>query len=405
MGRRKSNLPEVGKRMIRGAWSVHWWWDGKMFSVAAGMSGQEMEEAAEAVRRAISFAIAAEVEFPPPFNASRAAIRYREMRYGKASAAAAPNSETWLPNYSREIRAECAKTWAEWSIKAIGKLGKEAGILAAITPNQASAYLATIADTQSSATRNRVFAACSRFYKWAVRTGRAKANPFSEIKTLREERRSDIVHCTSDEREEILSMAKESGWKDWLAIPVAFYTGMRREEISRLDWDDMRFSKGLVVVQKSKTGKSRILPLASALEKILLEIPEGKRHGPVVITPPGIDRLLRLDNLVRHLRRMNRDRMLAAWSLEKPPPSRAKDYKEKKAVWLEAKKVRDAELQAYLERIGWNSFRHTFGSLLAQNGVSLDKISAWMGNTPEVCRRHYAQFIPRDRRDNEIDKL
>ena len=46
-----------------------------------------------------------------------------------------------------------------------------------------------------------------------------------------------------------------------------------------------------------------------------------------------------------------------------------------------------------------------FGSLLAQDGVSIDKISAWMGNTPEVCRRHYAQFVPRDRRDEDIDRL
>jgi hypothetical protein len=57
------------------------------------------------------------------------------------------------------------------------------------------------------------------------------------------------------------------------------------------------------------------------------------------------------------------------------------------------------------ERIGWNSFRHTFGSLLAQAGVSLDKICSWMGNTPEVCRRHYAQFVPRGSRDDEIDRL
>ncbi len=69
------------------------------------------------------------------------------------------------------------------------------------------------------------------------------------------------------------------------------------------------------------------------------------------------------------------------------------------------KKKRAAELKSILGRIGWNPFRHTFGSLLAQAGVSIDKISAWMGNTPEVCRRHYAQFIPRDRRDSEIDKL
>jgi integrase len=39
-------------------------------------------------------------------------------------------------------------------------------------------------------------------------------------------------------------------------------------------------------------------------------------------------------------------------------------------------------------------FRHTFGSHLAMKGVSLYKISAMMGNSPEVCRRHYAALIP-----------
>jgi integrase len=39
-------------------------------------------------------------------------------------------------------------------------------------------------------------------------------------------------------------------------------------------------------------------------------------------------------------------------------------------------------------------FRHTFGSQLAMKGESLYKISALMGNSPEICRRHYAALIP-----------
>ena len=57
------------------------------------------------------------------------------------------------------------------------------------------------------------------------------------------------------------------------------------------------------------------------------------------------------------------------------------------------------------KRIGWNLFRHTFGSLLAQDSVSLDKISAWMGNSPEIRRWRYAQFVPKDRHDLDIEKL
>ena len=47
-------------------------------------------------------------------------------------------------------------------------------------------------------------------------------------------------------------------------------------------------------------------------------------------------------------------------------------------------------------KLAWTclDFRHTFGSILAQRGVSLYKISAMMGNSPEICRKHYAALIP-----------
>ena len=42
---------------------------------------------------------------------------------------------------------------------------------------------------------------------------------------------------------------------------------------------------------------------------------------------------------------------------------------------------------------------HTFGSQLAQKGESLYKISKLMGNSSEICRRHYAALIPEEMRD------
>ena len=39
-------------------------------------------------------------------------------------------------------------------------------------------------------------------------------------------------------------------------------------------------------------------------------------------------------------------------------------------------------------------FRHTFGSHLAQKGESLYKIATLMGNSPDICRKHYAALIP-----------
>lgn len=52
----------------------------------------------------------------------------------------------------------------------------------------------------------------------------------------------------------------------------------------------------------------------------------------------------------------------------------------------------------------WSSldYRHTFGSQLAQRNVSLYKIATLMGNSPEICRRHYAAFVP-DAMNKEVD--
>ena len=44
-------------------------------------------------------------------------------------------------------------------------------------------------------------------------------------------------------------------------------------------------------------------------------------------------------------------------------------------------------------------FRHTFGSHLAQKGESLYKIAELMGNSPEICRKHYAALMPEKMHD------
>jgi len=55
------------------------------------------------------------------------------------------------------------------------------------------------------------------------------------------------------------------------------------------------------------------------------------------------------------------------------------------------------------ELVKWNVFRHTFASLLVQAGVSIYKVALWMGNSPDVCQRHYAALSPEH--DADIDRL
>jgi len=64
----------------------------------------------------------------------------------------------------------------------------------------------------------------------------------------------------------------------YLAVALAINTGMRRGEVWGLKWDDIDVLKSTITVQRSydgptKSGKSRVIPISFALEKVILAHP------------------------------------------------------------------------------------------------------------------------------------
>jgi integrase len=146
------------------------------------------------------------------------------------------------------------------------------------------------------------------------------------------------------------------------AVAVLIYAGLRREEALWLTRDDVDRKAGLLRIRaktiddqfwQPKTGRNRAVPIGTALAAVLDKF---KSPGP------------------------------RPWLLPSPEGAR----------WDPdnfSHKLADENAKA---KLPWTclDFRHTFGSMLAQRGVSLYKISAMMGNSPEICRRHYAALIP-----------
>jgi integrase len=63
----------------------------------------------------------------------------------------------------------------------------------------------------------------------------------------------------------------------YLPLVIACQTGMRRGEVFGLQWGDIDVLKGRITVQRSydgptKSGKSRVIPISLALEKVLFAI-------------------------------------------------------------------------------------------------------------------------------------
>lgn len=377
----------------------------KQYSIATGYLDEKKEAMVNNDLRHVSAALAMDHPvFPEAYQNDPGVRKYLKARFGKPDVTIKSIGD-WVGAYSTDIRSACSEQHAAQSLAYLKKLDKDVRGIEKATTDQLSSYLAKIGLRKSKATRNRIHNTFSRFYNWAVATKRMRENPLALIKRVAEERSSEIIYCTPEEREELIVLARETGWMEWLAVPVAFFTGIRREEIANLKWAHIRFVEGTILVAKTKTKTSRTLPLNTQMEALLSQVPEPRRKGYVVPVEKKVERLSRFDSLLARIRTMKRERLVRESGLEPVPPSKSKEYREYRRQLRKLMKEESGGFAAHRERIGWNPFRHTFGSLLAQAGVSLDKISAWMGNTPEVCRRHYAQFIPRDRRDNEIDKL
>jgi integrase len=85
---------------------------------------------------------------------------------------------------------------------------------------------------------------------------------------------------------EIVALSAVIEADDPLYLPyhIAINTGMRRGEVFGLRWEDVDMMKNRIIVQRSnsgptKSGKSRYIPISSALEKVLVAETFGKSYN------------------------------------------------------------------------------------------------------------------------------
>jgi len=113
-----------------------------------------------------------------------------------------------------------------------------------------------------------------------------KIKPFKVIKVQKRRCLSD------DELVKFLEGAKvESGNIDWYAIYFTLYvTGMRRDEVRKLEKKYVDLSKNLITILDTKTDKPKIIPIHPQLRPVLKKTIE--QHKGVLVFPNSEGRLL-----------------------------------------------------------------------------------------------------------------
>ncbi|MCZ6695243.1 MAG: tyrosine-type recombinase/integrase, partial [Acidobacteria bacterium] len=195
--------------------------------------------------------------------------------------------------------------------------------------------------------------ALGTMYRWAIGCGLLADNPAAGVKRPAEPSR--IVAVLS--REEEVALLPAADGETRLAIDLYLASGMRLSEARDLRWPQIDRHGGAILINKSKTGKARSIPLNARLIGILDRCTRHVRSDYVLCDREG--------------------NQLGLYIL----PRRIESAMERAGI----EKKQGAIL---------NLLRHTFGSRMAEAGVSFGTIATIMGNSAVICEKHYIKFSP-----------
>ena len=255
-------------------------------------------------------------------------------------------------------------------------------------------------DSVTGATVNKERRTLLSFFKWVIQQGYMKTSPTAELTKMQEDQdrppfrtlaeiegiiqRGEVddsevetiwecLYLTQQEIGEILALVKTRAKYDFAVAMFAIiaYTGMRRGEVLRLRWLHVDFQRKIVTARSRKQSRQtretlREIDLHPELEIILREYRKSRPEGRYVICRAGT-----MDPLTLHQANNAFHQPLRGTRWEREMPSG-----NKKVI------------------IGFHTFRHSFASNLAVQGVDQRIIDHWMGHVTEEMRKRYQHLFP-----------
>jgi len=225
--------------------------------------------------------------------------------------------------------------------------------LADCTPALIAEARDKLALERGPATVVRYLAVLSHAFTVAAKEwGWIESNPCLKVRKPTEPR-GRVRFLSDSEREGLLRECRTSK-NLWLhtAVVVALSTGMRKGELMGLTWKDVDLQAGRIVLQETKNGERRVVPLAGSALALL------KEHTKV--------------------RRLDTDLLFPGARKDTPIDLRTP--------------FENALKRAGIEDFRWHDLRHSTASYLAMNGASLAEIAEVLGHKTLNMVKRYAHL-------------
>jgi integrase/recombinase XerD len=115
-------------------------------------------------------------------------------------------------------------------------------------------------------TQRQWLTAVRSFFRWLVRRGTILVNPAADLEMPRTEFRLPRTVLSAREVERVLAVPNTDlafGLRDRAILEVLYSTGIRRNELCRLNLVDIDFDRGVLRVEQGKGRKDRFVPIGS----------------------------------------------------------------------------------------------------------------------------------------------
>ncbi len=204
---------------------------------------------------------------------------------------------------------------------------------------------------RSVSTVNRYLGTLKSAFSFALKNGKVERNAVSLVKFAKEN--NERVRWLTEDEEHSLFKTLPKEYHS--LVLIALHTGMRKSEQLRLRWSDVDFQNRHITIVKSKSGKSRHIPMNETVIDTLKSIPR-MIHNPYVFygRKPGEP----LKNGVKN------------------------------SDWKKCLK------EAGILDFHWHDLRHTFASRLVMKGVDLYTVSKLLGHHSLKMTERYAHLAP-----------
>jgi site-specific recombinase XerD len=239
-----------------------------------------------------------------------------------------------------------------------------------ITPEELERWLNGQAEDRewALATKNRYVALLKLTYRLAEKNGKVRVNParllrmrtennarlrflnqFAPLKT-----KLDYLEGCADEESRLRAVISKNYPEHLQEFEIALNTGMRPSEQYRLTWEFVDLTRKVITIRKSKTGRTRYIPLNSVALFAFGVLRRRSRNGvgPVFVTMGG---------------------------------EPLQGYKH----WFDP-----AVSEAGVKDFTWYCLRHTFASRLVMVGVDLRTVAELMGHQQIQMTMRYAHLAP-----------